>query len=118
MSFVPACGPVHAEAARIDVGDDHVALTGTLIGVATPRASGELVARRRADGFEARSPAELDGDRFRGDVPVARLPWTGPEEPEFWGLYGAVDGEELRVGRHLDDVSNKRRAYVFPLREL
>jgi glycosyltransferase involved in cell wall biosynthesis len=115
---VPACWPVDAEVARIDVGDEGVTVTGTLIGV-EPATAGEIVARRRSGGFEARAPADVEGDRFEAYVPFGSLSWTDPEEPEFWDLFLALDGgPELRVGRHLDGVRNKRHAYVFELREL
>jgi glycosyltransferase involved in cell wall biosynthesis len=115
---VPACWPVDAEVARIDVGDEGVTVTGTLIGV-EPATAGEIVARRRSDGVEARTPADVEGDRFEAYVPFGSLSWTDPKEPEFWDLFLALDGgPELRVGRHLDGVRNKRHAYVFELREL
>jgi glycosyltransferase involved in cell wall biosynthesis len=115
---VPACWPVDAEVARIDVGDEGVSIIGTLLGV-EPATAGEIVARRRSDGAEARAPADVEGDRFEAYVPFGSLSWTDPEEPEFWDLFLALDGgPELRVGRHLDGVRNKRHAYVFELREL
>ena len=119
-----ACGPVatpaaHAEVARIDVADEGVSITGTLAGAGASAGEADLVARRRRDGAEARSPVDVDGDRFEAYVPFASLPWADPEEPEFWDLSIALEGgEELRIGRHLDDVKDKRHAYVFPLREL
>ena len=122
-----ACLPVsgvidtsaHAEVDRIDVGAEVVSLTGTLIGIQAPPATAELVARRRDDGLEVRAPVRLDGDRFRADVPFDSLPWRDPGEPEFWDVSLApAAGPELRLGRHLDGVGNKRIAYVFPLREL
>jgi glycosyltransferase involved in cell wall biosynthesis len=109
----------HAEVDRIDVGDEGISITGTLVGIDAPHASAELVARRRSDGAEARAPIDLDGDGFEAHVPFASLPWIDPQEPDFWDLYVAPEGgPELRVGRHLDDVRNKRHAYVFELREL
>jgi glycosyltransferase involved in cell wall biosynthesis len=108
----------HAEVARIDVGDEGVSVTGTLVGSDANAAGGEIVARRRSDGAEARAPADVEGDRFEAYVPFGSLSWTDPEEPEFWDLFLALDGAELRVGRHLDGVKNKRHAYVFELREL
>ena len=101
------------------MGDEGMAVTGALVGIQTPSAAAELVARRRDDGHEARTDVKLDGDRFRGYMPFPSLPWRDPAEAEFWDLYVALDsGEELRVGRHLDDVKNKRRAFTFELREL
>lgn len=110
----------HAEVERVDVGDDDVRFLGTLVGVADASADAAVVARRRSDGAEVRAPVQLDGPRFDARVAFATLPWRDEDKPEFWDLYLALgaDGDELRLGRHLDDVKNKRRAYVFPLREL
>jgi glycosyltransferase involved in cell wall biosynthesis len=107
---------VAAEVERIDVTDDAVVLSGQVIG-RLPGAA-ELVARRRADGREARAAANVADDRFEVRLPFRSLPWDDDEEPEFWDLSLALDGgDEVRLGRHHDDVKDKRRAYVFPLRE-
>jgi glycosyltransferase involved in cell wall biosynthesis len=103
----------HAEVERVDVGEADVRVRGVLVGVTEPPEQPELVARRRADGREATAPAALDGLRFEASLPFTALPWLD-DEPEFWDLYLG----ELRLGRHLDGVENKRRAYVFPRREL
>jgi glycosyltransferase involved in cell wall biosynthesis len=103
----------HAEVERVEVGDAEVRVRGSLVGVAEPPARPELVARRRADGLQVTAVATLDGLRFEAAVPYTALPWLDDDEPEFWDLYLG----DLRLGRHLDDVENKRLAYVFPWRE-
>ena len=108
---------VSAEVERIDVTDDAIVVTGTLAGA--PPGAAVVVARRRADRRETRVPAEVADGRFEARLPFAALPWEDDAEPEFWDLSLALGGgEELRLGRHLDDVANKRHAYVFPLREV
>jgi glycosyltransferase involved in cell wall biosynthesis len=106
----------HAEVDRVEVDDAGVAFTGELVG-ATAK-NGELVARRRSDGLEARAPVTLDGAAFRARLEFADLPWRDDEEPERWDLQLETGGESLRLGRHLDDLPDKRHAYVFPLREI
>jgi glycosyltransferase involved in cell wall biosynthesis len=108
----------HAEIERVEVGEDGVRVLGALVGADDPPTAGALVARRRSDGTEVRADATFHGAGFDGHLVFGTLPWHD-EEPEFWDLFLALDGRgEVRLGRHLDDVANKRQAYVFPMREL
>jgi glycosyltransferase involved in cell wall biosynthesis len=97
----------HAEVERVDVGDDGIRVRGTLVG---GDGATELTARRRSDGHELTVPAAFDGPSFDVTVPYASLSWRDDAEPDFWDLYLG----ELRLGRHLDGVGDKRHAYVFP----
>jgi glycosyltransferase involved in cell wall biosynthesis len=106
----------HAEVERVEVDDAGVAFTGELVGATAKH--GELVARRRSDGLEARAPATLGGAAFRARLEFADLPWREDDEPERWDLQLDAGGRALRLGRHLDDLPDKRHSYVFPLREI
>jgi glycosyltransferase involved in cell wall biosynthesis len=102
--------PAHAEVERVEVGEHAIVVLGTIAGEPPPPA---LTARRRADGAEVSLPATVDGARFAATIPYEALPWRADAEPDFWDLYLG----ELRLGRHLDGVANKRAAYVFGVRE-
>src|SRR4051794_37594882 len=68
-------------------------------------AVGELVARRRRDGFELQGP----GHR----LDLALLVAAGEEA--VWDLWlVAPDGERRRIGRRLDGVRGKRRIVRYP----
>jgi glycosyltransferase involved in cell wall biosynthesis len=101
------------------MGDGAVTLRGRLIGTADEPADGVLLARRRDDGHAVRTVADLDGTAFRASLPFASLAWRDAETPEFWDLFVELaDGAQLRVGRHLDDLEDKRHAVIYPLREI
>jgi glycosyltransferase involved in cell wall biosynthesis len=101
----------HAEVEHVEVGDADVRVRGVVVGVT--QAPGELVARRRSDAREASVPVTVDGASFDVAVPFTALPWVEDDQPEFWDLHLG----DLRLGRHLDGVANKRLAYVFPWSE-
>jgi glycosyltransferase involved in cell wall biosynthesis len=113
-----AAPAAHAEVERVDVRDAGIRVSGMLVGAQAPDGA-ELVARRRADRAEVRTPAHLDELRFEVEIAYAALPWLDDAEPEFWDLYLAPSGggPQLRLGRHRDGIPNKRLAYVFGLRE-
>ncbi|MGW7520733.1 sulfotransferase family protein [Streptomyces sp. NPDC054796] len=62
----------------------------------------------------------LDGTHFDVDFPVADLLTEGPRPPvpAEWDVHlttKTADGEaRLRLGRHLDDIENKKKVMVFP----
>jgi len=101
----------HAEVERVAVDAAGIGVRGVLLGDTGATA---LTARRRSDGHEVAVPAAVDGSSFEVTIPFDALPWLEDDEPEFWDLYLG----ELRLGRHRDDVANKRHAYIFPLREI
>src|SRR2546423_8765211 len=105
----PTPTAAHAEVDRVDVESDAIRIRGALIGVADPQSADQLIARRRSDGVEMRVPATVAETTFEVAIPFSALPWEDDSEPEFWDLWIA----DLRIGRHLDDVQNKRGAHVF-----
>jgi glycosyltransferase involved in cell wall biosynthesis len=99
------------------MGDAAVTFRGRLVGIAAT--SGELLARRRDDANEVRVAATIEGGAFEATLPFATLTWHDDEAAERWDLFVALaDGPQLRAGRHLDDLADKRHAVVYPLREV
>ena len=81
-----------------------------------PPGRAELVARRRGEGFEFRSPLTVAGDRsFEGSFDLTPLADPGGEE-ETWDMYLDPAGEAgpLRLGAHLDGLPDRRRVALFP----
>ncbi len=84
-----------------------------------PEAGWTLVlASREREGAETRYGVESMGERLVAAVPVAGLVGDEPLASEVWDVYlvgetGAGEGR-LRVGRHLDDIEDKKRVMIFP----
>ncbi|MEU9882477.1 hypothetical protein [Streptomyces phaeochromogenes] len=119
----------HAEITEVWPRDGRVRLVGHIHG---HPAEGEwrlLLTRRSHAEQRLDYPAQVKGDRFEGELPVADLAAaTGTAEAEIGTGTGAVvgmgveewdihltDGEvELRAGRRLDDIHGKKKIMVFP----
>ncbi|QQM40271.1 hypothetical protein [Streptomyces liliifuscus] len=117
----------HAEIAEVWPRDGRVRLVGHIHG---HPAEGEwrlLLTRRSHAEQRLDYPAQVKGDRFEGELPVADLAaatdtteaengigvgvGVGVEE---WDIH-LTDGEvELRAGRRLDDIHGKKKIMVFP----
>ncbi|MDQ1025515.1 hypothetical protein QF035_003097 [Streptomyces umbrinus] len=113
----------HAEITEVWPRDGRVRLVGHIHG---HRAEGEwrlLLTRRSHAEQRLDYPAQVKGDRFEGELPVADLAAaTGTAEAELgvgaeveeWDIH-LTDGEvELRAGRRLDDIHGKKKIMVFP----
>ncbi|MEV2191352.1 hypothetical protein AB0I02_10215 [Streptomyces phaeochromogenes] len=119
----------HAEITEVWPRDGRVRLVGHIHG---HPAEGEwrlLLTRRSHAEQRLDYPAQVKGDRFEGELPVADLAaatdiaetgiragveggvGAGVEE---WDIH-LTDGEvELRAGRRLDDIHGKKKIMVFP----
>ncbi|MFD3374538.1 MULTISPECIES: hypothetical protein [unclassified Streptomyces] len=118
----------HAEIAEVWPRDGRVRLVGHIHG---HPAEGEwrlLLTLRSHAEQRLDYPAQVKGDRFEGELPVADLAAaTGTAdtaeagigaragiEVEEWDIH-LTDGEvELRAGRRLDDIHGKKKIMVFP----
>ncbi|MGA6219469.1 hypothetical protein ACPESV_03915 [Streptomyces umbrinus] len=115
----------HAEIAEVWPRDGRVRLVGHIHG---HPAEGEwrlLLTRRSHAEQRLDYPAQVKGDRFEGELPVADLAAAtdtaeagiGVENGagvEEWDIH-LTDGEvELRAGRRLDDIHGKKKIMVFP----
>ncbi|WP_419667592.1 hypothetical protein [Streptomyces sp. 2-1] len=115
----------HAEIAEVWPRDGRVRLVGHIHG---HPAEGEwrlLLTRRSHAEQRLDYPAQVKGDRFEGELPVADLAAAtdtaeagiGAEVEggvEEWDIH-LTDGEvELRAGRRLDDIHGKKKIMVFP----
>jgi len=117
----------HAEITEVWPRDGRVRLVGHIHG---HPAEGEwrlLLTRRSRAEQRLDYPAQVKGDRFEGELPVADLAAaTDTAEAELgveigvgigieeWDIH-LTDGEvELRAGRRLDDIHGKKKIMVFP----
>ncbi|MFI6279902.1 hypothetical protein [Streptomyces sp. NPDC050988] len=111
----------HAEIAEVWPRDGRVRLVGHIHG---HPAEGEwrlLLTRRSHAEQRLDYPAQVKGDRFESELPVADVAAaTDTAEAEIeagveeWDIH-LTDGEvELRAGRRLDDIHGKKKIMVFP----
>ncbi|MFD3315698.1 hypothetical protein [Streptomyces sp. NPDC058694] len=116
----------HAEIAEVWPRDGRVRLVGHIHGHPTEGEWRLLLTRRSRAEQRLDYPAQVKGDRFEGELPVADLAaatdtadtaeagievGAGVEE---WDIH-LTDGEvELRAGRRLDDIHGKKKIMVFP----
>ncbi|MCX5600930.1 hypothetical protein OOK29_22505 [Streptomyces phaeochromogenes] len=121
----------HAEIAEVWPRDGRVRLVGHIHGHPAEGQWRLLLTRRSHAEQRLDYPAQVKGDRFEGELPVADLAAaTGTAEAEDeigtgalvgvgagveeWDIH-LTDGEvELRAGRRLDDIHGKKKIMVFP----
>jgi glycosyltransferase involved in cell wall biosynthesis len=119
LSLVARRFAAHAEVGRVAVEGDTLVISGTLPGTDTAElAAPRLVARRRDDGLEVDTPAELSRDGFTARLALAALASDGQEGR--WDLSLHADGRDggLRVGAHLDGIPDKHHVILLPDRKL
>ncbi|WP_432096800.1 hypothetical protein [Streptomyces sp. bgisy100] len=76
-----------------------------------------LVARSRgAHGTEVRAGTHLRNGRFDAGLPVDALAAGCDGRKLTWDLYllAAPGADELRLGRHLDDIRGKKKIFTYP----
>lgn len=94
--------------------DGRIRLVGRIHGVPADGTWQLLLTRRARAGQTLRYDADVKGDRFESELPVADLTASDPAPVEEWDIH-LTDGEvELRAGRHLDDVRGKKKIFVYP----
>ncbi|MEU9893846.1 hypothetical protein ACIBCS_20660 [Streptomyces phaeochromogenes] len=121
----------HAEIAEVWPRDGRVRLVGHIHGHPAEGKWRLLLTRRSHAEQRLDYPAQVKGDRFEGELPVADLAAaTDTAEAEIeagaeavvgagvgveeWDIH-LTDGEvELRAGRRLDDIHGKKKIMVFP----
>ncbi|MGW0707326.1 hypothetical protein ACWD4G_15425 [Streptomyces sp. NPDC002643] len=110
----------HAEITEVWPRDGRVRLVGRIHGQPlgdTPDTTGtwQLVLTRRAHADRRlRYAAELKGDRFEAEFPIADLAAPDYAPVEEWDIHLGDGDTELRAGRHLDDIRGKKKVFVFP----
>lgn len=117
----------HAEIAEVWPRDGRVRLVGHIHGHPAEGQWRLLLTRRSHAEQRLDYPAQVKGDRFEGELPVADLAAAtdtaeAEAESETEALVGVeewdihlTDGEvELRAGRRLDDIHGKKKIMVFP----
>ncbi|WP_186356369.1 hypothetical protein [Streptomonospora sp. PA3] len=116
----------HAEVAEIWPRDGGVRVVGDLHGAGAEPASWYLVAVLRDTDTRLRYELPLDGGRFDVSVPVEDFVPSGgfPDGGAKWDLFAVPEDrleqgveEWLRIGRHLDDIANKKKIMVFPAQQ-
>ncbi|MFD0304137.1 hypothetical protein [Streptomyces sp. NPDC127119] len=104
----------HAEIAEVWPRDGRVRLVGRIHGRPAEGDWRLLLTRRGHTGRPLDYPAQVKGDRFEGELPLADLVTPDPAGIEEWDIH-LTDGEaRLRAGRQLDDIHGKKKIMVFP----
>ncbi|MFV2119373.1 glycosyltransferase family 4 protein, partial [Streptomyces sp. Act-28] len=108
---------VHAEAGGVGLTDDHLTVTGRLVGpVDEPVAPPELVLRRYDSHEEfAVVGTWLPDRRFRVTLPWEELAGRRRREQDTWALWlrYAPDRTPVKVARLLDDVVAKADVFAY-----
>ena len=111
----------HAEVDEVWPRDGRIRLVGRIHGRAAGATGGadgwRLLLVLRGTDRRLRYPARVKDDRFESELPVSDLADRDAEAGagvEEWDIH-LSDGEaELRVGRQLDDIREKKKIMVFP----
>jgi len=114
--------PLRALARRVEVGEEAVAIRGSLPagwpgpGAGAPR----LVAVSRATGEELATAASVDDGGFAAELDLRRFVREGTQS-EAWDLFLAAEGAagRVRLGAHVaDDVPTPHAVLAYPERRL
>jgi glycosyltransferase involved in cell wall biosynthesis len=104
----------HAETTCVHLDGQTMRVEGVLpAGSGGPEARAFLVARRRGDVMAVVRPAQADGGRFAAELDLGELV-VAHDERDVWDLRLQVDDKPLRLGTHLDDISDRASAVAFP----
>jgi hypothetical protein len=118
----PRHSPGHAEVEQVWPKDGRVLVIGLIVGIGTPEAKRGVLTFTNRDRPDAvlRCPATLDGRRFEASLEIDRIAAACATVPidgrQIWDLHLTVPGapDPLRLGRHLDDIANKKKVMTFP----
>ncbi|MCF6525106.1 hypothetical protein [Streptomyces sp. JJ36] len=116
----------HAEIDQVWPRDGRIRLVGRVHGDVPESAGPEwrlLLVPRDDENHRLRYAASVDGASFEASLPVDDLALDGLPEA-VWDLYLTAgdggDGDDggggarLRVGKHLDDITGKKKIFVYP----
>lgn len=105
----------HAEITEVWPRDGRLRLVGRIHGRPADGDWRLLFTRRGRTDHRLDYPAQVKGDRFEGELPIADLAAAADTaEAEEWDIH-LTDGEaELRAGRRLDDIHGKKKIMIFP----
>lgn len=113
----------HAEIETVWPRDGRIRLVGSVHGRDPGTAGWQLVlALRGHEKYRLHYDTTLDGTAFEVSVPVDDLALDGLHKAT-WDLHlspgtgsdeAADDEGMIKVGRHLDDITGKRKIFVFP----
>ncbi|WP_030509473.1 hypothetical protein [Microbispora rosea] len=115
--------PGHAEVEQVWPRDGHVRVIGHIAGGGTSPATSTgtlILTDRDRPAVTLNCPATLTGTRFEAsfdiDLITSTSPLAGSRSRRIWDLHLTVPGcpQPLRVGRHLDDIPNKKKVMTFP----
>jgi glycosyltransferase involved in cell wall biosynthesis len=115
--------PPHAEVVRIVVEESAMRVVGTLpqamIGLPGARPAARLTLVSRDSEERLTFPADFSRGRFDARVELHALMVDRPQA-QVWDVLLHVEGlrHSLRVGRHLDDVQDKKDALAYPRRRV
>ncbi|MEU0845197.1 hypothetical protein ABZ370_37820 [Streptomyces sp. NPDC005962] len=112
FSFARECS---AEVEQVWPRDGHVTLRFALVG-AEARQATVVLRVRGEDGGELRLPADSTGQGYEVRIPLRLLAARRTADEWYWDLYLDVGagGEPLRLGTHLDDITGKKKIFVYP----
>ena len=111
--------PVHPEIGQVSVQGEEIWFGGRLLGAKFGTVTPQLELRCRVRGGPVEhAPVQLvDDDTFRVILPAGLLAAHRTDAPEdLWDMWLRYDEDAapVRLGRLLDDVVDKRSAYIYP----
>lgn len=112
--------PPWAEIAGVELAHGTLRVHGRIVGDVPAAAdsrrarAAECVLRRREDGHSMRLPARLADGKF--SLAIGEEQFAPPRAAETWDLWLRPDDEsaDIRLGRHLDDIEDKKHAIHYP----
>ncbi|MEC4015386.1 hypothetical protein [Streptomyces sp. H27-D2] len=107
----------HAEVEEIWPRDGRIVIKGTVVG--TDAAARNLIIRARGTRTTAPHPTTAGiRNSFEARITLGALAAACSSADRIWDLYVALDepgrAEPLRLGRHLDDVTGKKKIFIYP----
>ncbi|WP_406333519.1 hypothetical protein [Streptomyces sp. NBC_00203] len=104
----------HAEIDEVWPRDGYIRLVGRIHGRPAEGSWRLLLTRRARTDQRLGYAARVDGARFESELPVADLAATDCAGVEEWDIHLTDGNVELRAGRRLDDICDKKKIMVYP----
>ncbi|WP_433354280.1 hypothetical protein ACQP25_12035 [Microtetraspora malaysiensis] len=104
----------HAEVEQVWPRDGCIRIVGTIVGM--PPAAATLALRHRDRPLTVvHCPATVSGRKFETSFDIEIVTAASMGDRDIWDLHLDLSGRaELRVGRYLDDIVDKKRIMTFP----